>query len=63
MTFFFLIAVFSQKKSFMTIQLCGPQFAADTATHRVETNRHIVSAEINLTVHINYIGHVFEHYV
>lgn len=57
------LLLFSQKKGFMTIQLCGPPFPDDTATRRVETNGHIVSTEVSLTVCINYIGHVLKHYV
>lgn len=56
---FWIAVVCTQKRGFMTILLCGSQFAA----YRANPQPQIVTAKTNLRVHMNYIGSVFKHYL
>lgn len=48
----------------MKIQLCAPQLLADKTTYTVQTiSQMLVQKKKNLTVHINYKGHVFKYYM
>lgn len=59
---FWIAVLCAQKRGFMTILLCGSQFAA----YRANPQPQIVTAKTNPGVHMNYmnyIGSVFKHYL